>query len=103
RVRADDLRAIDAVIAAWSGHTEEARRLLLELQHATRLGSTSLILAAEAALRIGESGVAAGFFDLPLLHDLAPTIVRMCPTLHPLLDVGRLAPRRSDAVLVWPL
>ena len=38
-----------------------------------------------------------------LMRDLAPTILRLNPDLHPLLDREPFSPRVRDAALVWPL
>jgi serine/threonine protein kinase/Flp pilus assembly protein TadD len=102
-VRPDDLRAVEAALAARDGRTDEARRWLRELRDVVGLGSGSLILAAGAAVHVGDPAGAAAFLDLVLLRALAPTIVRLDPALHAVLDRAPFAPRRRDVALVWPL
>ena len=101
--RPDDLRAAEALLAAMSGRTEEARATAQELRRVPGLIFTSLFMAAEAAMRAGDREVAAGFLLSPLLKDLASVLARVLPNLHPVLDLPAFAPRRSDVVLVWPL
>jgi len=101
--RSADMRAIEAAIAAHVGRTDQARSLVRELDALPGLNATSLSLAADAALRIGESELAERLMDRRLLRDMATTLVRLDPTLHRLLDRDPPAARRCDAVLVWPL
>ncbi|HET7224633.1 MAG TPA: protein kinase [Candidatus Eisenbacteria bacterium] len=101
--RPDDLRAIDALLAARAGHAEEARRIVHELRERTGIGSIGLLMMAEAAVRIGELDVAVEIVNVRLLYALSPTLARLTPALHPILDLDRFAPRRRDATLVWPL
>jgi hypothetical protein len=89
--------------AALAGRSVEARRLVHELEKAPPLGAGALVLAAAAAVRVAESEAALGFLGRRLLRDLAPSIVRLEPWLHPLLDRAPFAPRRSELALVWPL
>ena len=103
RARPDDNRAIEAAIAARSGRADEARKQVRELDAVAGLISTSLMLSAGAALRIGETEIGSRFLARKLLRDLAPTLARLDPELHPLLDHAPLAPRRCDLALVWPL
>jgi hypothetical protein len=60
-------------------------------------------LAAEAALGIGEVERGITFMETRLIHDLAPVLARLEPEAHVALDHPRLAPRRSEMALVWPL
>ena len=41
--------------------------------------------------------------DTPLVRDRMPTLARLIPELHPILDHPPFAPRRREAPLVWPL
>ena len=102
-VRPDDIRAIEAAIAAHAGRSDQARQRVRELDAATGLVAPSLMLAAGAALKAGEFEIAQRFLERKLVRDLAPTIARLDPGLHPLLDRAPLAPRRRDTTLVWPL
>jgi len=52
------------------------------------------MLAAGAALRVGEPEIAARMLERRLLRDLAPTLARLQHDLHPLLDRPPFAPRR---------
>jgi hypothetical protein len=102
-VRPDDLRAGEAMIAASTGKEEVARGLVRELDGVSGITAAGLRLVAAAALRVGEYEVAERCMSRPLMHDLAPTWVRLDHELHPLLDRPAFAPRRRDATLVWPL
>jgi hypothetical protein len=101
--RKEDMKAIEATIAAREGRLDEARRLVHELHDTPGLGATSLTLVTSAALQLGEADVALRFLDRPILRALAPTLARLDPFLHPILDHAPYAPRRRDATLVWPL
>ena len=101
--RPDDMRAAEAAVAAHSGRSDEARRWVKELDAVVGLIAPSLLLLAGAALRLGETELATRILDRKLVRDLAPTLARLDPALHPLLDRMPLAPRRWDAALVWPL
>ncbi|MEO5617388.1 MAG: protein kinase [Candidatus Eisenbacteria bacterium] len=101
--RADDMRAAEAAIAEREGRPDDAKRLVRELRQIPGLVSGSLLLLAGTALRLGDFAAASDFLDTPLLRDLAPTLARLNPALHPVLDHAPLAPRRCDAALVWPL
>jgi hypothetical protein len=101
--RPDDLRAIEAMIAARAGREDHARQLVRDLDRVSGLTGMGLSLVAGASLRLGETEIAARFMDRKLIRDLAPTWVRLVNDLHPLLDRAPLAPRRWDAVLIWPL
>jgi hypothetical protein len=102
-VRPDDLRAIEAMNAARAGRADQAQQLVRELDAAPGLVGSSLMLAAGAALRVGEPEIAARMLERKLVRDLAPILARLAPELHPLLDRPPLMPRRSDATLIWPL
>ncbi|MFN8176807.1 MAG: protein kinase [bacterium] len=101
--RKEDMRAIEALIAAREGRLDEARRLVRELHDTPGLAATSLTLITGAALQLGEVDVALRLLDRPILRSLAPTLLRLDPFLHPILDHAPYAPRRRDATLVWPL
>ena len=97
------MHALEAAIAAHAGRIEEARRLTADLESTPGLATGSLIVAADAALRVGETERAIRFLSRSILTDLSPVIVRLDPELHALLDREPFAPRRLDATLVWPL
>ncbi len=103
RVDPGSLRALEATIAARSGRSEDAVRLLPELDKAAGLAPATLVLAASAALRIGRADLAARFCERRLMESVGPMLLRLDPELHPLLDREPFAPRRSPATLVWPL
>ena len=100
---ARNMRCAEAVLALHHGRTEEARRMIEEAEHAPELGAGTLMLAAGAAVRLGEMERATRFITRPVIEDFAPILTRLDPELHPLLDRARFAPRRSDLTLVWPL
>jgi TolB-like protein/Flp pilus assembly protein TadD len=102
-VHADDLRVLDVTIAVLTGRADEARGPMRELAERAGITAPGLMILADMALRIGEPAVAGAIFDGPLVRELAPTLVRLQPALHTLLDSARLAPRRSESALVWPL
>jgi serine/threonine protein kinase len=97
------MRTVEAMLAAYSGRVEEARRLIVEVESATGLGSGTLMMAAGTALYIGEPEKAVRFMTRTLIGNLAPVLVRLAPELHALLDLEPFAPRRWDTTLVWPL
>jgi len=97
------LRCVEALVHAVAGRTEEARRMVLELDTAPGLGSGSILNAAAAALRVGETEIASRILARTIIKDLAPISVRLDPTLHAILDRAPFAPRRLDVTLVWPL
>jgi serine/threonine protein kinase/Tfp pilus assembly protein PilF len=102
-VRSEELRALEAAIAARSGREQVALRILRELDTVPGLTGHAINLAAQAATRLGEIDLGLRFMKRRLIGDMAPTWVRLVPELHPLLDRAPLAPRRRDATLVWPL
>ena len=63
---------------------------------------TSQMLIAAAALRIGEVEMATKAFN-PTMTRQFETAARLDSSLHGILDHAPFAPRRRDAVLVWPL
>ncbi len=99
----DNMRAIEAAVAARAGRGEEAARLVVELERAERLGPGALSMAASAAIRIGKPEAALRFLDRRFVRDLVRWVARLDPELHPLLDRQPFAPRRIAATLVWPL
>jgi serine/threonine protein kinase len=100
---AKQARAFEANFAARRGRTEEARRIVRELDATPGLAAGALLAAPAAALMIGEPEIALRLVTRPLFKDLAPTFLRLEPSLHSLLDQPPLAPRRSAMTLVWPL
>jgi len=96
-------RAFEANIAARLGRTEEARKLVHELDALSGLAAGALIVGPAAALMIGEPEIAMRLVSRPLFKDLGHTFLRLEASLHPLLDHAPFAPRRRDATLVWPL
>ncbi len=96
-------QAITANIAARRGDTEEARRIVRELDATPGLGTGQLRMGPAAALRVGELAIALRLVQRPVVRELAPTLARLDPDLHPLLDHAPFAPRQSAGTLVWPL
>ncbi len=101
--RPDDMRAAETAVAESEGRKDVARKLVQELRQTQGLGSTSLLMLAGTALRLGDAEAAVGFLTLPLLRHLSNTLARLDPALHAALDCAPLAPRRRDEALVWPL
>ena len=99
----DNMRAVEAMIVTRSGRVEEAKRLVNELVDKRGIGTGTMLLLAGAALRVGEQELAIRYLDRRIVKDLVPTLARLDPELHPLLDREPFAPRRRDATLVWPL
>lgn len=102
-VAIQNVRTIEAVVAARAGRVEEARKLTAELESSTGLGGGALMMVAGAALRIGEPERAVRFMTRKLIGPLGPIFARLDPELHPLLDREPFAPRRWKTTLVWPL
>jgi serine/threonine protein kinase/tetratricopeptide (TPR) repeat protein len=100
---AADLQTIDAMIAARSGRMEDAKRMVRALKDEGGIRASHLVMAAQVAVRVGELDLARGFLARNVVLALAPTIVRLEPDLHALLDAPPFAPRRRDVALVWPL
>jgi hypothetical protein len=98
-----NMRALEAALAVRTGRADDARRIVRELEGVPSLGSGALLMAAGTALRVGDLDAALSFFQRKLVWDLAPTLIRLDPELHPLLDHAPFAPRRWDVSLVWPL
>ena len=94
--------SIEALIAARSGRSAEASQKLASIQEAT-LDSGGLMVAALAAVTIGNLDRAVQFLSRPVFEDGAPVAIRLEPGLHPLLDRPPFAPRRMEATLIWPL
>jgi len=97
------MKTVDAFIAAKEGRADDARRMLGELEHERIRGGWFLEVAAVAALGIGAFDLAAGYLQRRNAVALSPLVIRLTPELHPLLDRGPFAPRRSETTLVWPL
>jgi serine/threonine protein kinase/Tfp pilus assembly protein PilF len=101
--RADDMRAIGAMLAAHEGRTDEARIAARELRNLTGLAFASLRMIAAAGLRLGEFEIASEVLGRTLIREMAQTFARLDLGLHLIVDRPPFAPRRRDAVLVWPL
>jgi TolB-like protein/Tfp pilus assembly protein PilF len=97
------LRPIEAVVAARTGRMDEAQRLVDELENVGGIGAGSLLLLAEAVVRLGDPARAARLVTRQILGDLAGTHLRLDPALHPILELSPFAPRRSERALIWPL
>ena len=100
---ANDMLAVESAIAAKNGRMDRARELLSRLDATSGINGLSLMSAGIAASRLGDLPLAIKFLDRNLANDLAPTLVRMVPDLHAVLDRPPFAPRRWDVALVWPL
>jgi len=98
-----NLRVAEAMIAARSGRIEDAKRVVRELGTEAGIHGGNLVMAAQVAIRVGDPDLARGYLARTVVENLAPTIVRMEPDLHPLLDAPPFSPRRRDTALVWPL
>ena len=98
-----NLRAVEAMLAVRGGRPDEALRLLREVKDATNLGAGGVTLAGGAAARVGDLELAARFVEKLRVSMMTPTMTRLDPELHPLLDRAPFAPRRWDVTLVWPL
>ena len=98
-----DLLAIEAGILAREGRADEARAMVARLRVVEGLKASSIALASTAAVQVGDLESGASFFERLLMRDLAPTVLRLDPDLHPLLEHLSFAPRRRDVTLVWPL
>ncbi|HKQ59522.1 MAG TPA: protein kinase [Candidatus Eisenbacteria bacterium] len=101
--RPEEMRALEAAIAAQAGREEHARDLIRALGDTAGMIGPGLDLAARAAVRVGEHETATRLMSQMVIAKVAPTWVRLAPGLHPLLDLPPLAPRRCDTTLVWPL
>jgi hypothetical protein len=99
----ESMHCIEALVALRSGRIEEARRLVSALDGSQTLVTGSAPLAAACAVRLGDIPAALRFMSHPSRLDIAHTISRLMPDLHPLLDHAPFAPRRSRHALVWPL
>jgi len=99
----NNLKAVEAHLLARRGRIDEARRLLRELSSAPYLGAGAAEILVSTAVLAGEPELAALFARVGILEDLVPTMARIEPALHPLLDQPAFGPRKWDAVLVWPL
>jgi len=98
----DNLLAVQASIEAKQGRLEEAKRLLVEVT-LRPIGAPVAILLAAAALRVGDVPRALRNLERGIIQDLSHTLVRLTPDLLPVLDHPPFAPRKRDAILVWPL
>jgi serine/threonine protein kinase/tetratricopeptide (TPR) repeat protein len=98
-----EIRTVDALIAVRAGRTDEAKRIVQELENVRPLDTGSLTALAAAAVRLGDLKRAVGFMRRQIIRNWSPCIVRLHRDLHPLLDREPFAPRRWDVELVWPL
>ncbi len=98
-----NVRGAEAALLVARGKHEEARAMVRELVGAQGLGLGGLLLAARAAVQVGERDVARAILALPVGGGLIELSARLDPGLHPLLDEPPYAPRRWDVTLVWPL
>ena len=94
---------VEAFLATRRGRMDDARRVLAEHGGSTRLNFGTATLGAAGALAAGETERAIHLMQRPVLLDAAPLLVRLDPTLYPLLDLAPFAPRRCDLGLVWPV
>ncbi|MGH7681715.1 MAG: tetratricopeptide repeat protein, partial [Candidatus Eiseniibacteriota bacterium] len=99
----DNLRTVEAMLAARAGRREEAVRLLRQVQNSTALNAGAISIAAGAALRAGDADLIERFQEKVLRTRMGQTMARLDPELHPLLDRPPFAPRRWDVTLIWPL
>jgi tetratricopeptide (TPR) repeat protein len=100
---ATNIRSFEALIAAHKGQTEAAKAILREYEGKRGLGASALVALGCAACRVGEQELAIPFLARRMASDLAPSMVRLIPDLHPLADHEMYAPRRRDVALIWPL
>jgi len=101
--RPDDLDAMAAQIALRQGRIDEATRFFERMDDGRVLMVGPTVAMASIALRIGRIDRAVAFLTRVLVVDMAPLMVRLVESLHPLADVPPFAPRRLEATLVWPL
>jgi hypothetical protein len=99
----ENIKAVEALIAARKGLRDEARQTLVELKDTQGLAAGALSALAEIAVLLGEPELGVAFLERPLMGGLAPTFIRMDPALHTLLDHPPFAPRLSEKTLVWPI
>jgi serine/threonine protein kinase/Tfp pilus assembly protein PilF len=100
---ADSMKPVGLAIAARSDRLDEARAMLRELEAVRGVGGGFLVLAAEAALRVGDPDLATRLLSREVIRHLAPVTLRLFPGLHALADRAPFAPRRWDVTLKWPL
>ena len=101
--RPDDMRGMDAVLAARDGRADHARDVLTALRTTTGLGAFTVHLCAIAAVQIGKPELAEAFLAVPIFRDLAPAFVHLESALHPLLARTLMGAWRGRMDLVWPL
>ena len=101
--REPDMRMNQTLLLAIEGRVEEARKWLAELESVPGINTGALVLGATAALRVGLPEIAMSLISRQLVENEAPTLLRLYPELHPLLDRAPFAPRVADRALVWPL
>ena len=96
-------QGMQAYLASHEGHEDEARKYVLGVKGFEGLGLLVAPSVVDAAIRVGEIDLAKYFLARRLMVEMAPTVVRLDPDLHPLLEHEPFSPRVLDATLVWPL
>ena len=97
-----NLEAFEAMVAATSGHRDEAKRHL-DAALASTLHGGGVLAATLAAMELGDVETAVATLHRQLTNRLAPVLVRLYPKFHSLLDHLAFAPRRCALTLVWPV
>lgn len=97
-----NVEAFEAMIAASSGHRDQAKRHL-DAALASTLHGGGILAAAVAAIGLGDLETAVATLRRQLTIRLAPLLVRLYAPLHCLLDHPEFAPRRSSLTLTWPV
>ncbi len=100
---ASNVKVMEAVLAVSEGEHETARKIARDVWEDRRLGGFALLDLARVGLALGEPDSARHFLERGFVRDLAPVAVRLLPPLRSLLGAAPFAPRRLDAVLVWPV
>jgi hypothetical protein len=103
KVDPGNLVAYEALLAAVSGHHDEARRHLAAARVAKGLNGGGIAAAAAAAIELGEPEHADEVLGRRILAGLLQVFVRLESPLRSLLDRPAYAPRRSQITLVWPI
>jgi serine/threonine protein kinase/Tfp pilus assembly protein PilF len=96
---------MQALAAGLDGRREEMQRAF-EASQRHPVASANLVAAicsAHVALLLGQPERALRILEPKVIGRLASMYIRLYRPLHPLADEPTFAPRRCDAVLVWPL
>jgi TolB-like protein len=97
-----NLQAVRAWMALREGRMGDVAGLLPPAEAADRMMPGNAMLAATAALKIGQPELAASYMRGQMRERFGRMLTRLEPPLHPLLDAGsRTAP--EAALLMWPL